>query len=144
MAIKKGSNTKFNLLTGNWNVYNIDLDQIYYVKLGEVSLWIRRDRNEIYIVTSIDKNIADQKINSIPEDLQWARFFIKEESVSLELSPATPDRTLVIKPEASFYLTNGSKRTIHVRIPVWIRISLAAKTKTKLSQSFCLIPDLVI
>jgi len=140
MAMKKANNMKLNRLTGNWDVHNINADQIYYVKLGETNLWVKRDRNEIYIGTSHDKNIAGQNVNHIPEDLQWTRFVSKEEPKSLELLPAPPDRSLVIKPEASFYLTSGTRRTVYVRIPVWISISLAKKNKTKLIE----IPSVIL
>lgn len=140
MAIKKKSTTKFNFLTGNWDVYNIDIDQIYYAKFGEANLWIKRDGKEIYIATSHGKDIDGQNVNNIPEDLQWARFISKEEPKSLELLPATPDRALVVKPEAAFYLTSGTRRTVYVRIPVWIRISLSTKTKIGLLE----IPSVIL
>ncbi|RMF59393.1 MAG: DUF432 domain-containing protein [Calditrichaeota bacterium] len=132
MAMKRTDDMKLKRLTGNWNTYNISDDQFYYWKIGEANLWIRRDKNEIYIATSHDKNIAAQNIDHMPEDLEWARFAIKEEIISIELTPAMPDRPLVVKPEASFYLTVGTKRTIYVRIPVWICISIVAKAKNKL------------
>jgi len=138
--MKKTNNMKLNILDGNWSVYNIESDQIYQCRIGEANFWIRRDKNEIYIATSHDKNGADQNTNVIPEDLKWARFVIKEEPISIELSPAMPDRPLVVKPEASFYLTSRTKRTIHVRIPVWVYISIAAKNKIKLVE----IPSVIL
>ena len=138
--MKMTNNMKLNILDGNWSVYNIESDQIYQCRIGEANLWIKRDGKEIYIATSHDKNIDGQNKSDIPEDLKWARFVIKEEPISIELSPAMPDRPLVVKPEASFYLTSGTKRTIHVRIPIWVCISIAAKTKIKLVE----IPSVIL
>lgn len=132
--MKKTNDMKLNMVTDNWSIHNVSDDQIYYWKIGEANLWIRRDKNEIYISSSHDKNVVHQNTNNIPENLQWARFAIKEEPTSIELSPVMPDRPLVVKPEASFYLTGGTKRTIYIRIPVWIRISIVAKPKTKLIE----------
>jgi len=76
------------------------------VKPGKANLWIKSDVKKINIATSHDKDIDGQNVNKIPEDLQWARFVSKEEPKSFELLPTPSDRTLVIKPEAAFYLTN--------------------------------------
>ena len=137
--MKKTGKEQLTFMDSNWGVFDVVEGQIYYWKIGDCNFWIKKDKSEIYFAWSHEKYVVGNKAE-ILADLTWSRFTAKEELHSIEISSVLPDKPLVVKPEDSFYLTSGTKKTIYVRIPVWICISMIEKNKAKLIE----IPSVIL
>jgi hypothetical protein len=131
---------KLNVMTNIWDAFDLQENQIYYWKIGTCNLWMTKDKTEIYIASIHAENIDIQKGSDIPENLFWSRFALKDKVTSIEFVPIMPDRPVVVKPESSFYLTKNTMKNIYVRVPVWISINVAAKSKMQLLE----IPSVIL
>lgn len=68
---------------------------------------------------------GDTEVGATPPPPEaWSRWALPGEGTTLRLSPALPDRTLVVTPEQAFHLLPGSSARVFARVPVWIQIRI--------------------
>ncbi len=129
--------TKNNVIIPSniWGSFDIVDNQIYFWRVGNCNIWLKREEDNIYIkwFYSNSNNKIDNE-NIVPDDEGWSHYVIKGKSESIELSPAMPDRSLVIKVKRPFYLPPGIKKRIYIDVPLWICISTVGNNKAKLVE----------
>lgn len=69
-----------------------------------------------------------------PETEEWTRWAVPDGSAVLRLSPAFPDRPLVVEPEQAFHLLRGARARIYIRVPLWVRVELLGRHETVLTE----------
>lgn len=118
------------LITKNfWNDYEIVEDEILYFDFRTIRIWCVKKGSELLIAHRKEENDNNAGITSreVPDDLDWSRWAVEKEEIKIRVLPVFPDRSVVVKPELSFRLTEGARARIFIRVPIWIRIELIAK-----------------
>ena len=123
-----------------WDEYQIDLDATGHFKFGPLHLWVSRFKNEWRISTTSSHDPDDRTIDieipckdSIPTNVETARFGGKETGSSIRFTPALADRPVVIRPEMPFYLPSGEEVTIFVSTPLWLSLTVSPHDRKLLS-----------
>jgi hypothetical protein len=92
------------------------------IDVGPVALWVRRVKNEIRVASHHLDDGPHPDGKEPPEDADWSRWALREGSYRLRLTPALPDRMLVVKMEQPFTLLSRAEARIYTRVGAWIRI----------------------
>lgn len=115
-----------------WGKLNPDQNEIQKFTLGQVTIFIQWKEYEIGIAHIYPgpktKNLSQK---NIPENLEWQRWPLISKSSKLQISPALPDRPLLVKPETSLNLIGNSEIKIFFRFPVSIKISILSNSRTE-------------
>ena len=91
--------------------------------VGPVTLWIRTLRNEIRVASHHRDDGPLPEDGAPPEEADWSRWAFQDgEEHTLRLSPALPDRMLVVKMEQPFTLLSRAEARIYMRVGAWIRV----------------------
>jgi hypothetical protein len=70
-----------------------------------------------------------------PKPRTWTRWATPESwDGSIWLSPALPDRLVVVEPDVEFRLVQGARARLYVRVPLSLQVSIEAKARTPLLQ----------
>ncbi len=111
-----------------WGRHSLEGDETLALRLGARDLWIRSEAREIRLLTGPDPRPGEAlppPIKSVPEPgSEWSRWVPPEGSGEVELRPALPDRSLVLKPESPFRLLPRAEARVYVRVPLWIQVQL--------------------
>lgn len=96
------------------------------LSVGPVHLRIRRVENEIWIAHRHDGD------GPAPEEAaDWSRWALRKGSEpQLRLSPALPDRMMVVKVEQPFTLLSRAEARIYSRVGAWIRLEVVGERGT--------------
>lgn len=98
------------------------LDETVRVDAGPLTLRIRRLANEVRLAS----HRADQGPLPEEETLEesaWSRWALREgEEFTLRLSPALPDRMLVVKMEQPFTLMSRAEARVYAQVAAWVRV----------------------
>ncbi|PJB78630.1 MAG: hypothetical protein CO090_06505 [Acidobacteria bacterium CG_4_9_14_3_um_filter_49_7] len=141
MAIKKiTNNLKIKEMSQAWGVFEVDEEHVYYWKIGDCCLWIKKEGKEVFIASFYAAQNGKLNSSVIPESASWTRYILKKKVTSIELSPVFPDRSIVVKPEVPFYLTENTGRNVYIRVPVFISVHALANSKLHL----CELPSVVL
>ncbi len=99
-----------------WRTYTLKPEQSLSWNMGEAVLRVRCNDTELHV--------ARQDITASGKDPLWKRWATGTGSgeVALELLPAAPDRSLIVRPEAPVHLAPGHNALFYVSIPVWLRL----------------------
>lgn len=93
------------------------------VSVGPVTLWIRRVKNEVRLTSHHREDGPLPSGGQPPEDADWSRWALREGvDHALRLSPALPDRMLVVKMEQPFTLLSRAEARIYTRVGAWLRV----------------------
>lgn len=105
---------------------------------GPLTLWIKGVENEIWLAHA--RAPEDEPApGEPPEEGEWSRSATSAEPHHLRITPALPDRPLVVKPEHPFTLLRRASARIYLRIPAWIRVE-AVNDRTGASAVLAEIP----
>jgi hypothetical protein len=77
---------------------------------------------------------APAREDEVPEGAEATRHGFRKEGAELRLSPALPDRPMVVASEIPFFLLPGEEVTLYVGIPLWTRIEAGAAPKLLLDE----------
>ena len=91
--------------------------------IGPLTVWLRAEDGELWIA-HIRAGMGEQSDGSLPEGISWGRWALPQGQRDLNISPAFPDRPLVVKPEHSFTLVRRASARIFMRVPVWVHVEL--------------------
>ena len=107
-----------------WKSYEVQNDELYSWKIGDLKLWCKCATNEIQI--AYRHFVINESENQIepPEDIVWSRWALKNNHPKIQLNPVFPDRSVVVKPESSFRIKINAQARIYVRVPIWLQINL--------------------
>lgn len=135
-------NKKMKRLADCWGEFEIRGHEIYFWKIGHVSLWARRQGNEIFVAHKYENgNMRGSVSKKPPADISWIRWTFSKEVSALKIRPVFPDRPIVVKPESSFNLAKRTGTQIYVRVPLWIRVQT---TKVDKETMILEIPSVIL
>lgn len=87
--------------------------------IGRCRVWTRAAEDEWEI--AVRHVQTDEEIPEEPtDDLSWTRY-VTVANDRLQLSPALPDRPVVVRPAAPIVILPGRWGTFFFRVPLWIR-----------------------
>lgn len=111
-----------------WGDLELKADQYEYLELGDLKLWLLKRDEDIWIGYRYSEKSRDSGTQNPdpPEDLEWSRWAIKTDVKSLHIAPVFHDLPLVVHSEYPLKISPGTKIQIYTRVPVWIKISVAA------------------
>jgi len=99
-----------------WRMHEVPSGTSTVVVAGPLEIALRREEDELWIL-----------IPSVGAPGSWTRWALPAGSPpGIHLSPALPDRLLVVKPQTSFHLTPGATSRIYVRVPVQVAVRLGS------------------
>jgi len=91
--------------------------------IGPLTLWVRSQENEVWLAHSRTPE-GDPSSSEPPEDVEWSRWATQGTDYTLRITPALPDRALVVKPEHPFTLLRRTEARVYMWLPVWVRIQV--------------------
>lgn len=103
-----------------WGDFTLEQDATITRDIGNLSLRLRSNANEIWVASRDMTTVRNKKISD--KDFVWSRWVMKDEHTALQLAPQTPDRPVIVVPEYTFRLVPGATARIYVRIPLWVAI----------------------
>jgi hypothetical protein len=124
-----------------WQPHRIEQGQCIEAQVGPLQLWLRRKGDEVHIAS--ERRTGSENLLKItvpklldaqePDDLDWGRW-VYEKCNEVVLTPVTPDRPVVVRPEVPVRIPPGQQALFFVRIPLWIRISVGDGEKIQLCE----------
>ena len=124
-----------------WEPHRIEQDQCLEAQVGPLQLWIRRSGDEIHIASKHRKDSeSSTKATALrvaserkPAGLDWGRWVCGNCGQVL-LTPTTPDRPVVVRPEVPLKIPTGQEALFFVGVPVWVRITAGDAQKIQLCE----------
>jgi hypothetical protein len=114
-----------------WGTHAIPLGSSGYWQLGPLKLWVRRGEREWQIARQRgDDPLEDALAVQVPSELEasdeasFTRHALRKTGEDVSLLPALPDRSLVVRPVAPFYLPSGEETTLFVSSPLWVQMQV--------------------
>lgn len=117
--------------TTTWLQCKLQEGELFCHRIGPLSVFLKKQLNEIWIAGSRDDKLGGN-LQQPGDDINWIRTALPEEFEEFQLSPAFPDRPVVIDTENVYRFFSQTDTKIYTRIPVFVRITPVLK------------PDLVI
>jgi len=105
--------------------------------MGPLQLRFREEGGEIWVGAGPTPGDRDWGSPWLPTESGWTRWAVPptgEDGASLFLTPALPDRLLVVKPEVPFRLAPGGRARVYVRVPVTVGVRLGHETGPLLGE----------
>jgi hypothetical protein len=115
-----------------WGDHEVSQEQLLKLKIGPLIIWAFREKQELRIAWEQISDDANSIGTELPEPDSWQRWAFKQKNPRIEIKPVFPDRPVLVKPENPFRVAEDASVRVYVRIPVWVRINLLGKPKTKL------------
>ena len=114
-----------------WGQHTLLINRIKKTKIADLSLYLILLKNDLKIAYTYASNITKgNSLKKAEENLDWNRWPIKENISSVQISPALPDRPLLVKPESTLNLPKNFETKVYARFPVSIKISVVYGNKT--------------
>jgi hypothetical protein len=109
-----------------WGDFPLPGNEPWVKDFGPLRLWCKTLDGDFWMAcVRPDKAALDETPDGkSPESDQWSRWAIAEGYRGLRLSPALPDRSVVVVPESSLVLKPKSLARVFVRCPLWARVEL--------------------
>lgn len=125
-----------------WEPHQIEQAQYLEGQVGPLQLWLRRSGDEIHIAVKHRRDSESQtKAFALrvagerrPAGLDWSRWVCGDDCDRILLSPLTPDRPVVVRPELPVRIPPSHEALFFVGIPIWVQISTGNSDYTKLCE----------
>jgi hypothetical protein len=111
---------------GPWGSHDIVEGEDLELQFGSLALRLARESGEIRVAAAREEEDRD-------EEPDWTRWAPADWEGELSLTPALPDRTVIVQPEDAFWLLAGAEARIYVRIPLCVRIDALGTQRTQLT-----------
>ncbi len=112
-----------------WGRYELPLNAAGRWRVGPLTIWAQRLEHEWRVGSQTAASDADSPIEieaptdaAPPEEEMDLRFGFVRSPEAIELVPSLADRSIVVKPQTTFYLMPGEKTTLYLTMPLWLRI----------------------
>lgn len=109
-----------------WKNYQISQVQKIYFKIGPLSLWLKRNENEltIYFLHHGDKHdrnilIDESYKDEIPKTANSKRYFIPRNAKEFSLGAVVPDNDIIFRPNDSLYVPPNTTMHLYVNTSLW-------------------------
>jgi hypothetical protein len=104
--------------------------------VGPLRFWCKWAAEELWVAYQHLKTEDPPPVDptEVPAGTAWSRWALKSSLSRLHIIPVFPDRSLVVRPEASFRMVPGASAKIYVRVPLWVRLEIAAAQRTHLLE----------
>ncbi len=106
-----------------WRTQTLPRDGAVDVGIGPLHLLLRERAGEIQLAHRRDDDPPDS-------DLQWARFAPGSWNGEVTVTPAFPDRTVIVAPDDTFRLLEGAEARIYVRLPLFAQVQVQGRSGT--------------
>lgn len=109
-----------------WEAFGLEDDKYYSWQAGNLRLYFIKKKDEFSLASEYCKEdvFSVQESKKVPQDIEWKRWIIKEQSSKITFLPVMPDRPLVVKTEAPLNLLPKCSERFYISIPVWIKVQL--------------------
>jgi len=122
-----------------WNPVPLEQERDYYLCIGPLALWIRRSGDEWLLASGQRVDDAPTEAAAVagekPEEIEWTRFVLADESTTVQLLPVLPDRAVVVGSETAVKILPGNRALFFVSVPVWVRVTVVGKKKKRTALS---------
>ena len=108
-----------------WREYTVGETEFLKWEFGDLTIWCKRRGEEIWTTWKYGE-VKDQA--EPQEDDDWLRCVPKSKSAKIRLSPAFPDRPLVVHTEGLLSILKDARIRILVVVPVWVRLETVSKS----------------
>lgn len=98
--------------------------EVARLDVGPLTIWVRAQKDELWIA-SVRAEGPGEPDRALPDHAAWSRWALPEGYGTLRITPAFPDRSLVVKPEHPFTLMRRARARIYMRVPIWVRLEVA-------------------
>ena len=129
-----------------WQPIAIDQGQCLLASIGPLQLYVMHRRDEMRIASKYlpEGEIFEMKaslgpVDRPPDDLDWTRWIVGDAD-RIQLIPAMPDRSCVVRPELPVKVPTGREAHFFVRVPLWVRVTVPGPTPLTLSE----VPSVVL
>ena len=121
-----------------WKEYKITEDEVLCFDFQTIRIWCVKKESELLVsYRMLDNNNEEELLfTEAHEDLTWSRCAVEREKITIRVLPVFPNRSVMVKPELSFRMAEGAKVRIYIRVPIWIRIELVAKSPETILDFF--------
>lgn len=129
-----------------WGSHPLPLDgDTLAVSVGPLRLWVRCQGDEVWMTQEPagwdQRRREEEAIEPEPPDgAEWTRWPVPDGTDEILLSPAFPDRPVVVQPELSFRLIQGARARIYVRVPLWVKVRLPGPDPVTLRE----VPSMIL
>jgi hypothetical protein len=131
-----------------WKPQKIQSNQCLQGQVGPLRLWIKQVIDELHIAferlpdpESIVETKALEPMDDLePEGLDWGRWIVGTNSDTVQLTPLTPDRPIVVRPEMPVKIPTNEEALFFVGFPIWVRIAIVKSQQLNLFD----IPSIVL
>ena len=133
-----------------WEPRELRGDIWYHSRVGPLDLWVKRFPGDWYV--AYERQQTRERVRQQPaplhpaqtmarvDALTWNRWVAGEDSNRIQLVPAMPDRSLVIRPRYPLNVPRDKEVLFFVNIPVWVRVLVGLPDPTRL----CELPTVVL
>lgn len=115
-----------------WGQFPLEVNKLMKIKIADLTLYLmllKKDIKIAYVYTN-DKT-SSYIIKKTNEPLDWKRWPLKGELTNIKISPALPDRPLLVKSESALNLPVNFESLVYIRFPVSIKITTIYKNKSE-------------
>lgn len=133
-------------LSAPWGTHTPSAGSVLPLRIGLRDVWLRSEKGELRIAAAAlpppegrlgreeaaARGSVEPPAGEPPDGVEWSRWALPSNAGDLMLTPALPDRTLVLEPESPFRLLPRAEARVYVRVPLWIRIELPLRDGTVL------------
>lgn len=157
-------------LPGPWGVHPLAEDEERTVDVGPLRLHLRRTNDEIWLAHEAvgrdgEASIAAEALTGNGargrgrssgssggiggeggseegegDGIEWSRWAVPSTGDAIRLTPAFPDRPVVVEPDGPFHLTRRARVRVYVRVPLHVQIGVGAATE----PAFARIPTVTL
>lgn len=108
-----------------WGSRSLVEDQVEYLTIGDLHLWIKYRNEEVWIAYAYKDELKRKPVSDQPpKQVAWARWAHKSSSPEIQIFPVYPDKPLVVHSEYNLKVSPETRIQIFTRIPIWVRVSL--------------------
>ncbi len=105
-----------------WKNIHLSDDEIASYRVGPLTIYLKKILNEIWIAENRDEERSGDPA-PLPEEPLWVRAALPEPYDSFTLSPAFPDRPVVVDTEFPYKIFSSTRARAYCRIPVFVQIT---------------------
>lgn len=114
-----------------WGLHPLEPAGRFLLDVGPRRIWVQGHPGEVRIAPADTGEASDGQAHATPPAPEtWSRWALPGKTATLRVTPALPDRTLVVTPEQAFHLLPGASARVFARVPIWIQIRIEPEGKT--------------